>query len=135
MVLKDFPPEDFVFQHGQNSNSQNTKIQLSNIFYRKSIETLVWVIFSSFGNLNSVHAQKKSSGGKSLRSMEILLDLCLLDIITTLPSLPAHSSRRKVRLKTLAFSIFWKITVFSIGNPIVLKIKVVSMKISLNIWL
>ena len=74
--------------------------------------------------------------------MKILLYLCFLDIILTLPSLPTHSSRGKVRLKTRGFSKFWKFPVFSIGNPIVMKIKVFSMgnqrifmKISLNILL
>ena len=55
MILKDFPPEDFVFRRGQNSKAQNCKILHFVIFYRKSIETLDNVIFAIFANLNSVH--------------------------------------------------------------------------------
>ena len=141
MILKDFLP-GFVFRRGQDSDSQNSKIlpllRFLFIFYRK------WpnAIFPSFENLNSVHVWKKSSTPKSLRTVKILLYLCFLDIILTLPSLPTHSSRGKMRLKTRRFSKFWEFSVFSIGNPIVMKIRVFSvgnqrifMKISLNILL
>ena len=80
--------------------------------------------------------------GKYSNWKQTTLYLCFLDIILTLPSLPTHSSRGKVRLKTRGFSKFWEFPLFSIGNPIVMKIKVFSMenqhifmKISLKIWL
>ena len=66
MVLKDFPPEDFVFRRGQNSNSQNSKILHLVIFYRKSIETLVKAIFPCFEKLNIVHAGKQNSPTENL---------------------------------------------------------------------
>ena len=82
------------------------------------------------------------SNAKPFRTMEILVDLCFLDIVVTLPSLPTHYSRRKLHLKTRGFSTFWEFSVFSLGNPTVMKINEFSIenqwvfnKISLNIWL
>ena len=66
MVLKDFPPEDFVFRRGQNSNSQNSKILHLIIFYRKSIETLVKAIFPCFENLDYVLAEKANPASQNL---------------------------------------------------------------------
>ena len=66
MVLKDFPPEDFVFRRGQNSNAQNSKILNFVISYRKSIETLVNATFPYFENLECVLAEKANPGSKNL---------------------------------------------------------------------
>ena len=52
------------------------------------------------------------SDRKSLRIIKILFYLCFLDIVPTLPSLPTHCSRRKVRFKTRGFSKFWKFRYF-----------------------
>ena len=61
------------------------------------------------------------SNAKPFRTMEFFVDLCFLDIVVTLPSLPTHYSRRKLHLKTRGFSNYWEFSVFSIGNPIVMK--------------
>ena len=120
MVLKDFALEIGLRVHGYKPASRIP------VKWWCSYQLPVDTVHSHIPGIRQVGLhpciRRPISNAKSFRIMEILVDLCFLDIVVTLPSLPTHYSRRKVHLKTRGFSTFWEFSLCSIGNPIVMKI-------------
>ena len=119
--LADFPPGSARFRYEQQADVCFQQYPASSGF----LLIFLWFCgkyrkYRKFPSGFCSYRNRAFPGEKSARGAMKTSFSCVSDIVVALLSLPTHYSKRKVHLKTRGFSIFWEISIFSIGNPIVM---------------